>query len=78
MIAANVLLRSMDSSAAPARVDGSRTRLSGLLGHHLVGRESLIVFYNREGELWAAEIAPASRSVESDTRVAAGAPPSSE
>lgn len=45
--------------------------VSGLLGHHLVSEESLIVFYNRQGELWAADIVPTSRSINSDSRVSA-------
>lgn len=45
--------------------------VSGLLGHHLIGEHSLIVFYNRDGELWAADIAPETRSITSDTRVSA-------
>jgi hypothetical protein len=52
--------------------------VSGLLGNHLVSEESLIVFYNREGELWAANIAPATRTIRSDSRVSAAPQPRSE
>jgi hypothetical protein len=52
--------------------------VTGLLGHHLVSEESLIVFYNREGELWAADIVPATRSIRSDSRVSAAPQAQSE
>jgi hypothetical protein len=44
---------------------------SGLLGHHLVGPDSLIVFYVREDELWAADVDPTTRTILSDARVSA-------
>jgi hypothetical protein len=49
--------------------------VSGFLGHHLVDQETLIIFYVREGELWAADVEPATRTIRSDSRVSAAPPP---
>jgi hypothetical protein len=63
-----------------ANADGSSPTIlipsaSKLLGSHLLGRDSLVVFYVRGGELWSAEIAPAARTILSDAVVSASPDP---
>jgi hypothetical protein len=62
---AEIGLANADGSAPVILVPG----VSRVLGHHLVNRDSLVVFYVRGGELWAVDISPATRAVRTNAVV---------
>ena len=69
---ASIGLAAPDGTSPAILIEG----ISGYFGHHLVSEDSLLVFYSRGGELWAADIDPAARSIRSDTRVSTAPAPS--